>query len=132
MSIGSAHIYSGGHFRYAILNNYALQYFNGSIWVAVPGATGNGNNSIRTEPGVHQSNHRPTLSHPIRRTTPSILKSIALFAPTDDGSPVPIGTGVDFNVAKLRQYEYSSVSGTNYPRLAFDGYTNAELGLGQR
>jgi len=123
MTIGSAHIYSGGTFD-SILNNFELQYFDGSSFVTIPGTPHNGNNL----PENNIVFNSPVTAQRFRLiSTDNVvnIRDFALFAPTNDGSAVPIGTDVDLNVAKLRQYVFSSVSGAGYPKLAFDGYTHA-------
>ncbi|WP_372798499.1 glycosyl hydrolase, partial [Pontiella sp.] len=52
------------------------------------------------------------------------IRELALYPPTSDGLPVRFGMDLDLNVAKLRQFAYSSVDGVNYPGLAIDGYVD--------
>ncbi|MDP0492054.1 MAG: glycosyl hydrolase [Verrucomicrobiota bacterium JB023] len=122
MTIGSMHLYSGGTWDAAMANS-VLQYDNGSGWVDIAGTQLTGNtlkvqNLVFDEP-VTARNFRLYTTDNIAR-----VAELALYAPTPDGSPVPFGTDVDLNLAKMRQYVHSSLSGANYPKLATDGLAN--------
>ena len=118
MTIGSSHLYLGTPSGY-LISDFVLQYLNGSSWVDIPGATVAGN----TLPVLNVEFGSPVTAQKFRLYTTQgspQVKEMALYAPTVDGSPVPFGSDLDLNVAKMRQYAYSSVSGSNYPKLAFD------------
>lgn len=122
MAIGSAHVFSGGTFD-ALLTSFELQYHNGSSWVTIPGATVTGNSS--PELNVTFSSAITAQRFRLYSTNAVVnIREFALFPPTG-GPAVPFGTDLDLNIAKLRQYEYSSVEGAGYPKLAIDGYSHA-------
>ncbi|MDF7824760.1 glycosyl hydrolase [Pontiellaceae bacterium B12227] len=122
MTIGSAHLFSGGTWNSA-MSNFVLQYDHGGSWVDIAGTDVSGNtlperNLMFTAPVTAQKFRLYTTDGTAR------VIDLALYPPTSDGSPVPFGTDVDLNLAKLRQVEASSISGENYPKLAIDGYAD--------
>ncbi len=122
MEIGSAHLYSGSTGGAAIAN-FSLQYYNGSAWVNIPGTSVSGN----TLPVLNLMFTSPVTAQRFRLYTTdssAVIKELALYPPASGGAAVPFGTDLDLNVAKLRQFAYSSVAGTNYPTLAIDGYVS--------
>ncbi|MDQ8190019.1 glycosyl hydrolase [Roseibacillus persicicus] len=122
MEIGSAHLLTGGTFDSAMANA-VMQYHDGGGWVDIAGTTLSGNTARLVELAFAT----PVVAQRFRLyTTDAIARvvDLALYAPTPDGSAVPFGTDVDLNLAKMRQYEYSSVAGTAYPKLAIDGYVH--------
>ncbi|WP_372808702.1 glycosyl hydrolase, partial [Pontiella sp.] len=122
MAIGSAHLYSGATGTDAI-SDFSLQYYNGSAWVDIAGTSTTGN----TLPVLNLEFTAPVTAQRFRLYTTDAtarMKELALYPPTSDGSAVPFGTDLDLNVAKLRQFNYSSVDGANYPALAIDGYVD--------
>jgi hypothetical protein len=122
MTIGSSHLYLGTPSGF-LISNFVLQYNDGMGWVDIPGATVTGN----TLPVLNIEFTSPVTATDFRlyttQSSPQV-KEFALYAPTADGLPVPFGTDIDLNVAKMRQYAYSSVRGNNYPKLAIDGYAD--------
>ncbi len=122
MEIGSAHLYSGDTSA-AGISDFVLQYYDGSVWVDIAGTSFSGNtlrelNIPLTSPVTAQQ-FRLYTTDAIAR-----IRELALYPPTSDGSAVPFGMDLDLNVAKLRQFSYSSVDGVNYPALAIDGYVD--------
>lgn len=123
MTIGSAHIYSGGNSDSAIVD-FDLQYHDGTFWVTIPGSSVTGN----TISDLNITFTNPVTAQRFRlysTDTQVHIRDLALYAPTEDNSTVPFGTDVDLNVAKLRQYEFSSLSTGNPPKLAIDGYIDS-------
>lgn len=123
MTIGSAHLYSGGTWD-AAMSNAVLQYHDGNGWVDISGTSLSGN----TARIVQLAFTSPVTAQKFRLyTTDAIARvvDLALYAPTEDSSPVPFGTDLDLNLAKMRQYDYSSLQGTNYPKLAIDGHAHS-------
>jgi hypothetical protein len=126
MSIGSAHLYSGTPWGF-VMSDFVLQYYEGGSWIDIPGATVSGN----TVPALNIVFDAPVTAQMFRLYTTDgspRVKELALYPATDDGSMVPFGADLDLNVAKMRQYAYSSVSGSNYPKLAIDGYADDSSG----
>ncbi|MGD7652646.1 MAG: glycosyl hydrolase, partial [Verrucomicrobiales bacterium] len=122
MEIGSAHLYSGATSTAAIAD-LSLQYHDGSGWVDIPGTTVSGN----TLQALNLSFATPVTAQQFRLYTTddtARIKELALYPPTSNGEAVPFGSDLDLNIAKLRQFDYSSVAGANYPALAIDGYVS--------
>lgn len=122
MTIGSAHLYSGATGESPI-EDFTLQYYNGSSWVDIAGTSVTGN----TLPVLNLEFDAPITAQDFRLYTTdasAVIKELALYAPTTNGSPVPFGTDLDLNIAKQRQFAYSSVAGSNYPVHAIDGYVD--------
>ncbi|VGO19381.1 glycosyl hydrolase [Pontiella sulfatireligans] len=122
MAIGSAHLFSGGASDSAMAD-FVLQYDNGGSWVDIAGTDVSGN----TLPNLNLAFDAPVTAQTFRLYTTDAtasVKELVLYPPTLVGSNVMFGVDVDLNIAKLRQYEYSSVDGVHYPRLAIDGYAD--------
>ncbi|MBK1855364.1 discoidin domain-containing protein [Verrucomicrobiaceae bacterium 5K15] len=122
MTIGSAHLFTGGTWD-AAMSNAELQYHDGNDWVSIDGASLTGNTSRI----VNLEFTQPVTAQKFRLTTTdgtARVVELAMYAPTADGEPVPFGTDIDLNLAKLRQYAYSSIDGTRYPKLAIDGFAH--------
>ena len=121
-TIGSAHLYSGALDGFAMANA-TLQYWNGNAWIAIPG----GSVSSNTATDLNMTFDAPVTAQAFRLDTTDAVarvREIALYPPTTDGAIVPFGTDLDLNIAKLRQNAATSISGTNYPKLAIDGYVD--------
>uniref|UniRef100_UPI0035678C24 RICIN domain-containing protein n=1 Tax=Pontiella sp. TaxID=2837462 RepID=UPI0035678C24 len=122
MTIGSAHLFSGGTWD-SPMADLTLQYYNGGGWVDIPGAALTGNTSFE----LNLMFDAPVTAQQFRLyTTDGTARVIdlALYPPTADGGMVPFGTDMDLNLAKLRQVEASSIAAANYPKLAIDGYAD--------
>ena len=122
MAVGSAHLYSGGAEDPAMAD-FVLQYDNGGGWVDIAGTAVSGN----TLPELNLAFAAPVTAQKFRLYTTDAtarVRELALYPPTPDGSDVAFGVDVDLNIAKLRQYKYSSVDGAHYPKLAIDGYAD--------
>jgi hypothetical protein len=122
MTIGSAHLYSGATSTAAI-SDFSLQYYDGAAWVDIAGTSFPGNTlrelNIPFTSSVTAQQFRLTTTDATAR-----IRELALYPPISDGSDVPFGTDLDLNIAKERQFAYSSVDGVNYPVLAIDGYVD--------
>ncbi|MGJ8654743.1 MAG: glycosyl hydrolase [Opitutaceae bacterium] len=123
MEIGSAHLYAGGSWDGSAISDAVMQYHDGNGWVDISGTSLTGNTStivnLEFTSSITAQRFRLYTTDAEAR-----VAELALYAPTESGAPVPFGTDVDLNFAKLRQYEYSSVAGTNYPKLAIDGHAH--------
>lgn len=122
MMIGSAHLYSGSWDGVAMADA-TLRYWDGGAWVAIPGTSVAGN----TVPELNLQFDAPVTAQVFRLdTTDSVarVKELALYPATADGSLVPFGSDLDLSIAKMRQNAATSIAGTNYPKLAMDGYVD--------
>ncbi|MDF7806429.1 glycosyl hydrolase [Pontiellaceae bacterium B12219] len=122
MIIGSAHLFSGGATD-AAMSDFVLQYQNGESWIDIAGTDVSDN----TLPNLNLVFDAPVFAKVFRLYTTdstACVRDLALYPPTTDGARVQFGVDVDLNVAKMRQYAYSSVDGAGYPKLAIDGYAD--------
>jgi hypothetical protein len=122
MTIGSAHLFSGGTWNSAMAD-FVLQYDDGGSWVDIAGTDVSGN----TIPELNLTFDAPVTAQTFRLYTTddtARVTDLALYPPTDDGAMVPFGTDVILNLAGLRQVEGSSIDGVNYSKLAVDGYAD--------
>ncbi|MGE9270452.1 MAG: glycosyl hydrolase [Verrucomicrobiales bacterium] len=122
MEIGSAHLYSGATDTAPIVD-FSLQYYDGAEWLDIAGTSVSGNvlpvRNLTFDESVTAQRFRLYTTDGTAR-----IKELALYPPTVNGREVPFGADLDLNLAKLRQFNYSSVAGSNYPALAIDGYVN--------
>ncbi len=119
--IGSANLITGGWDEFAVAN-FSLQYWTGSAWANIPGATITGNT---------QTQRQIIFSSPV--TTDKVrfysdqdgwiaVKELAVFPP-NGGVGYPIGTEIDLRSAMLPKITASSQQDANFrPYLAYDGY----------
>ncbi|MEI6891437.1 MAG: glycosyl hydrolase [Pontiella sp.] len=122
MTVGSMHLYSGSTWDAAI-SDFSLQYYDGFGWIDIAGTSVSGN----IFPELNLMFDVPTTAQQFRLYTTddkARIRELALYPPTSDGSAVPFGTDLNLNVAKLRQFAYSSIDGVNFPGLAIDGYAD--------
>ncbi len=122
MTIGSAHLFSGGTWN-AAMADFILQVYEDGAWVDVAGTDVSGN----TVPELNLVFDSPVTARKFRLYTTddtARVTDLALYPPTDDGAMVPFGTDVILNLAGLRQVEGSSIVGANWPKLAVDGYAD--------
>ena len=130
VTLGSAQLYLGSDDN-APVTNFSLQHLNGSSWVNIPGAgfTGNTNTVLNVEFSS------PVTASQVRffSTDATVtVREIALFAPApNEESVYPIGADVTLNVVKKSSVTASSVAGTNYAKLAVDGYAGSTTGWWQ-
>jgi hypothetical protein len=106
--IRSAHLYSGDG-ALAPIENFTLQYWNGSEWTNIPGGTVSGNTSasrvVAFSSSVIASMVRLTFNNP----SVSAVRELCIF-PANGGTNYPIGT---------------DVLGTAPPSMKFDDYNDA-------
>jgi hypothetical protein len=128
ITVRSAHIYLGIDDGSAPAS-FKVQYFSGGSWVDAPGSSVTGNTSTEVNvifsTGVTSSRFR---FYAAGNNTHRV-KEFALFRPNPDpgtGTELgyPIGTDVELNVAKQRPVVASAVNGTNYAKLAVDGFVH--------
>jgi hypothetical protein len=129
ITVRSAHIYLGIDDGSAPAS-FKVQYFSGGAWVDAPGSSVTGNTATEVNvifsSGVTSSRFR---FYAAGNNTHRV-KEFALFRPNPDpgtGTELgyPIGTDVELNVAKQRPAVASAVNGTNYAKLAVDGFVHS-------
>jgi hypothetical protein len=121
MELGSAHLYLGRDDIEPVAS-FSLQYWNGSSWANIAGASRTGNttnllNLVFTAP-VTTSRVRLYSTENVVR-----VREIALFAPSGPAG-YPLGTDVTVNLARKRPVTASSVDGDDYAKGAVDGYAH--------
>jgi hypothetical protein len=128
ITVRSAHVYLGIDDGSAPAS-FKVQYFSGGSWVDAPGSSVTGNTSTEVNvifsSGVTSSRFR---FYAAENNTHRV-KEFALFRPnphpgTGTELGYPIGTDVELNVAKQRPAVASAVNGTNYAKLAVDGFVH--------
>lgn len=128
ISVRSAHLYLGVDDGLTP-GNFKVQYFTGGSWVDAPGSFITGNTATEVNviftSAVTASRFR---FYSDVDGSPRV-KEMALFrtnpAPgTGTELGYPIGTDVELSVAKKRPAVASAVNGTNYAKLAVDGYVS--------
>jgi len=129
VAIASAHLYLGLDNDPATgLPSFKFQYYDGSGWVDVPGSAVTGNTATEC-PVIFSS---AATSDRFRLYTDEdgsrTIRELALFPPNLVGSVeqgYPLGTDVRLSLANQRPTLASSIyNGTNYPKLAVDGYVD--------
>jgi hypothetical protein len=129
ITVRSAHVYLGIDDGSAPAS-FKMQYFSSGSWLDAPGSSVTGNTSTEVNvifsSGVTSSRFRfyATGNNTHR------VKEFALFRPNPDpgtGTELgyPIGTDVELSVAKQRPAVASAVNGTNYAKLAVDGFVHS-------
>ncbi len=126
ITIGSAHVYSGIDDG-SVLGSFKVQYKSGASWIDAPGSARAGN----TSPEVNVLFSNAVSSDHFRLYSDQDgnirVKEFALFPPNSVGGVeqgFPIGTDVELNLAKKRPVTATSASGTNYAKLAVDGFVS--------
>ncbi len=114
----------------SVLASFKVQYWSSSAWVDAPGASVAG----ITVPQVNVIFTSAVTSDRFRLYTDDNgtirVKEFALFPPnpapgTGTEQGYPLGTDVELNLARERPAVASSVSTTNYAKLAVDGYLSS-------
>ena len=129
VTVRSAQIYSGIDDAPA-LANFKVQYFSGGNWLDVPDSSVAGNTS--TERNVIFSSSVTADRFRLYTDDNGVqnVKEFALFPPNPNPANgveqgYPIGTDVEINLAKKRPAYATSISSTNYPKLAVDGFVDS-------
>lgn len=127
--VRSAHVYSGIDDA-SVPASFRVQYFSGAGWLDAPGSSVTGNTS--TEVNVIFSS---TVTSDRFRLYSDVdgnvrVKEFALFPPnsapgTGTEQGFAIGADVELNLAKKRPAVASAASGTNYAKLAVDGFVSS-------
>ncbi len=128
VTIASAHVYNGIDDG-SLLSSFKLQYKSGASWLDAPGSARSGN----TLSAVNVLFSNAVTSDAFRLYSDDNgthrVKEIALFPPNPGADGVeqgyPIGTDVEVNLAKQRPVVTTAFSGTNYPKLAVDGFADS-------
>lgn len=122
--IGSANVITGNWDSNPVAN-FSLQYWTGSAWVNIPGATITGNTMTQrqilfTSPvTTTQVRFYSTVNGSIA------VKELAVFPPKSDGTAHPIGTEIDIRSGMLPKITASSQNAAGQrPYLAYDGFVH--------
>ena len=122
--IGSANVVTGS-WDTGPVANFSLQYWTGSAWVNIPGATITGNTMTQRQivfsspVTTTQVRFHSTINGPIA------VKELAVFPPKNDGTAYPIGTEIDIRSGMLPMVTASSQNAAGQrPYLAYDGFVH--------
>ena len=125
MQIGSAQLYLGSDDT-APVANFSLQYYSGTSWLTIPGASFSGNTATVLNV-VFSSSVTASMIRFYSTDATVTVREIALYAPNGP-SGYPIGTDVTLNLGKQCPVFASSVAGTNYAIYAVNGYAGTNVG----
>lgn len=124
VEIGSAQVFSGVNDGLA-QQNFGIQSWNGTTWVAIPGGSVSSNaTTANVERNLVFTN--PVTSSRFRllsQASPQYMREIALYPPNGP-SGYPLGTDVNLNLALQRPAVASSHTTGNFPINAVDGRTH--------
>lgn len=120
--IGSANVITGAWDTQPV-SDFSLQYWTGSAWANIPGATISGN--TKTQLQIVFSS--PVTTNKVRFYSDQdgsiAVKELAVFPPRADGTGYPIGTEIDIRSGMLPKITASSQQDASFrPYLAYDGY----------
>lgn len=129
VTIRSAHVYTGIDDGLA-LSSFRVQYASGAAWVDAPGSsvTGNASTEVNVIFTSSVTSDRFRLYSDVDGNIR--VKELALYPPNPDASSgieqgFPIGTDVELNLARERPVTASAANGTNYAKLAVDGFVSS-------
>jgi hypothetical protein len=129
VTVRSAHLYSGIDDG-LVIPSFRVQYDSGTSWLDAPGSSISGN----TSPEVNVIFTSSVTSNRFRLYSDVDgnirVRELALFPPnpaagTGVEQGFPIGTDVELNLAKKRPVVATAASGTNYAKLAVDGFVDS-------
>ena len=128
ISVRSAHVYLGIDDGSAP-TNFKVQYYTGSAWADAPGSLVTGNTATEVNTIFSSAVTASRFRFYTDGSGTQRVKEFALFRTNPDPNTgtelgYPIGTDVELNLAKKRPAVASAVSGTNYAKLAVDGYVS--------
>ncbi len=129
VSVRSAQVFTGLDDG-SPMSSFKVQYWSGSAWVDAPGSARAGNTALQVNV-IFTSTvtaERFRLYSDLDGTVR--VKEFALFPPnpapgTGTEQGYALGTDVEWNLARKRPAVASSVSGTNYAKLAVDGFVSS-------
>ena len=128
VTIASAHVFSGIDDGSA-LASFKIQYQSGTNWLDAPGSARSGNTSVETNVIFSSTVTAAAFRLYSDDNGNQRVKEIALVPPHPNTNGVeqgyPIGTDVEINLAKKRSAFATSISGTNFPKLAVDGFVDS-------
>jgi len=127
VTIASAHVYSGVDDGSA-LGSFKLQYFTNSTWADAPGSSVSGNTTSERNLIFSSAVTSGRFRLYSDENGNERVKEIALFPPNRTNGVeqgYPIGTDVELDLAKERPAVATAFNGTNYPRLAVDGFAGS-------
>jgi hypothetical protein len=129
VTVRSAHVYSGIDDG-LVIPGFRIQYISGGSWVDAPGSVVSGNTS--TERNVIFTSSVTSDRFRFYRDVDGVVrvKEFALFPPNPNPTNgveqgYPIGTDVELNLASRRPAFATAANGTNFARLAVDGYVSS-------
>lgn len=128
ISVRSAHLYLGIDDGSAP-TSFKVQYYSGSAWADAPGSLVTGNTASEVNTIFSSAVTASRFRFYTDGTGTQRVKEFALFRTNPEpgtGTELgyPIGTDVELNLAKKRPAVASAVSGTNYAKLAVDGFVS--------
>ncbi len=121
VEVGSSHVFAGIDDTLPIAN-YSIQYFNGTIWVTVPGASTSSNANVENQ-FIFESTVTASRFRLIAQEAPLRIREWALYPPNGP-SGFPLGTDLNLNVAYQRGVVATSHTAGNFPLEAVDGRTH--------
>jgi Glycosyl hydrolase catalytic core/Ricin-type beta-trefoil lectin domain-like len=128
ITVRSAHLYLGIDDGSAPAS-FKAQYFSGGSWVDAPGSSVTGNTATEVNVIFSSAVTSSRFRFYAAGNNTHRVKEFALFRTNPEpgtGTELgyPIGTDVELNVAKQRPAVASAVNGTNYAKLAVDGFVH--------
>ncbi len=118
--VGSAHVFSGVDDTLPV-GTFSIQYFNGSTWITIPGASVTGNTNVERNL-VFTNPVTATSFRLIGQDSPLRIRELALYPPNGP-SGYPLGTDVTLDLAYQRPVVASAHTAENFPLYAVDGKT---------
>lgn len=122
--IGSANVITGS-WDTSPVANFSLQYWTGSAWANIPGATVT--NNTKTQLQILFTS--PVTTSQVRFYSTDngsiAVKELAVFPPKSDGTAYPIDTGIDIRSGMLPMITADSYNASGQrPYLAYDGFVD--------
>lgn len=122
VEVGSAHLFTGVDDTLP-LTKFAIQYWNGSAWIAVPGADISGNSNVERNL-VFTNPVTAARFRLIAQEAPHRIRELALYPPNGP-SGYPLGTDLTINLAYQRPTIASANTAGNFALEAVDGRTHS-------
>jgi autotransporter-associated beta strand protein len=124
IEVGSAQVFTGVDDANPIAS-YSVQFWNGSAWTSIDGASVTGNTN--TERNLVFTNSVTASSFRFLSSETNLrVKELALYAPNGP-SGYPLGTDLTLNLAYQRPVDATANTAGNFPLHAVDGRTNVKF-----